>query len=1440
MAAVMLGPPPPDDVIKGAVEYVRGLLPEAGVYRAWRGYTLSDPQDGRKLPVDLMVLTLRGLWVIDVQPHTGELHVDEEAWWWDKDGELAIREPPFIALGERVRRLRSRLQAHGLGAIDVRPLVLLGAEKDVSLGFPNPLERDDITARGDAPVEGVRPLKDVLLAAPEPGQHVVTPELGQRLADALPALGAQPVQHRDVVGRWRLGALQSDHEVWQEHEATHTGDPERRARIRTWVLPRDASDSQRDALRRAATREAEVLGVLGQHPHILGLLETVDHDDGARLVFEPFDGGQPLQRFLRAHQDLSFDDRLAILEQVAMALDHCHRHEVIHRNLSPDAVLVRLDREGRPEVRLHHFEGAVARQAEATTLGTRHLTHFTERLNALYRAEEIFRDPDAATEQSDLFSLGALSWFLFVGRHPGPTIRHRTQRLHEGDGLRLWEVRDDLDLELDELVAKATRPRAHERDPSVRGWINKVVGLYRELEDADADPVDPLVASRGDPLGHDLRVLTLLGTGASARVLYVDRDGDKGALKVPLSDSAQALIEAEHAVLSRLSHPNIIKVEELVTLSQRRCLLMQFAGEHTLADSVRREGTLPLDYAQRLGDELLSALEYLHGQGVTHRDIKPANLSFNSISNQSRSLLLFDFSLASQPPEGVGAGTKGWRDPTLFERGAWDPQADLFAAAAVLHYALTGVRPAWDEREYAVQIEESRFDPDLRGALSGFFRAALAARAEDRPADADAMRRAWARVFATDTSSLPTDADAALDQRLARARLETPIGALGLSSRALDALTRAGVVNVRDLLALPRNRLSFVRGVGRETRDDILRAVELLDRHLGKRDDLGVAPFLDAPALPSQPLEQLDLGLTEAALAALTDAGMRTAVDLARAGAGRVERLVRPHGVDPAELARRLQAFVPDAPMSGPLGDWLNTLLRPHSPGSRRKWEERAGVLFGLDPLPGAAADGAADDAPPGGRTNAAVAAALGISSVVLRSSFHGARKHWDKHPAVRDAAVAAVGAALDRLGAPAPLEDVGAALLEDQAPALVGDPRALVQAIALVRFGTEVGIPDPPFCWRRVGRRAWLARDEATLSALEALGRAADRLALSDQPVPLEPAAAALRPLSAALAARGAETLVRLAAAASEGAAVSPRLEIYPRGLPAARAVELSGAVLTPGLTAAEVRKRVAARYPDAEPLPARPALDGLLAPVGLRWSADKDAYLRPGVQGSTLTRGSDLTSAEAWRTSAASLPFGRPTLPASARAARFATALKHSVETGRFRAIQVSARRSEEAARALLAAVPGLVLTDVDAALLEGLAAHVAEQEADPAFIREVDRGGPEGEHWAAFLEYFIEPVVRGLVARWLSPEGRARPRLLVHPGLLARYGQAAALDALVRRVESEEGAAVWLLLPAWDDGANPKVRHPHGDLPVPVYLPAQRLRAPRTWIQETLKVM
>src|SRR5690606_27154435 len=144
------------------------------------------------------------------------------------------------------------------------------------------------------------------------------------------------------------------------------------------------------------------------------------------------------------------------------------------------------------------------------------------------------------------------------------------------------------------------------------------------------------------------------------------------------------------------------------------------------------------------------------------------------------------------------------------------------------------------------------------------------------------------------------------------------------------------------------------------------------------------------------------------------------------------------------------------------------------------------------------------------------------------------------------------VVALLDTAGGVLTPEELAAALLAQRGSARV-EPRRTAQALAVARAACEAerAAEEARLVVRRSRGRLCVARSDARVGYAERLGVLADRLAGA---APLLPPARVIEELRAVPAPEGAALadarLVALAAAASQQAAVSSRLELYPRGM--------------------------------------------------------------------------------------------------------------------------------------------------------------------------------------------------------------------------------------------------------------------------------------------------
>jgi hypothetical protein len=307
------------------------------------------------------------------------------------------------------------------------------------------------------------------------------------------------------------------------------------------------------------------------------------------------------------------------------------------------------------------------------------------------------------------------------------------------------------------------------------------------------------------------------------------------------------------------------------------------------------------------------------------------------------------------------------------------------------------------------------------------------------------------------------------------------------------------------------------------------------------------------------------------------------------------------------------------------------------------------------------------------------------------------------------------------------------------------------------------------------------------------------------------------------------------LAAAASSHAAVSSRLELYPRNMQPARVLKLChGALLgTRELTVEDIHKRVMSRYPEAESLPVRPDLDVLLAGLDLELEWSPSAARGKGAY---VFRAQETQSAS----SSTSLPGRMPTLlphtppsgelpPEIADARLFESKLQRAAADGTFLALTAPpkglAPAEQELTRRFRVAV-----RNVDEILIRLMRQQAEAVKADWNVVLRADAAPRDSQDWRNLM-ILVSRVIPLLEQELLAAEGTA---LLVFPGLLARYGHLDVLERLRDRITSPAGTGthlrgLWVLVPGDEQNALPTLDRK----PVPVISTNQWARIPEAWL-------
>ncbi len=151
--------------------------------------------------------------------------------------------------------------------------------------------------------------------------------------------------------------------------------------------------------------------------------------------------------------------------------------------------------------------------------------------------------------------------------------------------------------------------------------------------------------------------------------------------------------------LSKLKHPNIIKVLESFRGNGTIYYAMEFVDGGDLDKLILRRGKLPVEECLRLATQIGEALGYMHANGMLHLDLKP-----NNIMMKGDTPVLIDFGLSKQYDEdgtpdsstSVGAGTIGYApiEQSTYRDGKDFPVTmDIYAFGATMFKMLTGHRP---------------------------------------------------------------------------------------------------------------------------------------------------------------------------------------------------------------------------------------------------------------------------------------------------------------------------------------------------------------------------------------------------------------------------------------------------------------------------------------------------------------------------------------------------------------------------------------------------------------------------------------------------------------------------------------------------------------------------------------------------------------------------
>ena len=219
----------------------------------------------------------------------------------------------------------------------------------------------------------------------------------------------------------------------------------------------------RDEYRYRLLREVKLLNKLQGCNNIIRLINHGNDTDKKKLWYlMPF-AKYNLHDYIRKNNGtLTQRDRYEIVGQIINAIKFAHERNILHRDISPNNVLV-FFREGKPIIKVSDF--GLGKDKES-------LSYYTGSSASGY-GQILYVSPEQklhlkdATIKSDIYSLGKLVYFVFTGKDP--------------DNIKPFE--------LSSLIAKATEDNSEDRFKNILEFEKHFVAL-KELQLNQTIPIE--------------------------------------------------------------------------------------------------------------------------------------------------------------------------------------------------------------------------------------------------------------------------------------------------------------------------------------------------------------------------------------------------------------------------------------------------------------------------------------------------------------------------------------------------------------------------------------------------------------------------------------------------------------------------------------------------------------------------------------------------------------------------------------------------------------------------------------------------------------------------------------------------------------------------------------------------------------------------------------
>ncbi len=464
MAKVIPIGQPANESERQAIGFLRDHLPDG-----WLIFHNFEMRQGEEVfEIDIAILAPHAVYLVDVKGTRGNIDVYGSKWY--PEG----RQPffsPLAKLRSHAKTMATIIRESNTGLIELRKAhvhaaVLLTAD-DAAVFDQAGIDSPDVTDFKHC----LKYFRDQS-RIPDNRLDNIT-RFHSQIAKAITG-NAKPKSAALVFRDWQVEEKLGGTDRWQveeklggtdrytEYRAKHNllGKSGGMARLKVYQADPYQDEAARKEEFKKISNAYRAVAHMPTHANVLAVKDLFVSDDEDKVVLVTEDlPGQALRLHInKASLALTFDQKLQVMRDVLSALDHAHRHEVIHRNLTPDVILVTKGGQARVtgfdfarvgknrtstilvtkggQARVTGFDFARVGKNRTSTIADQVVDDLevvyqvgknrtstiadqvVDDLEVVYQAPECFKDPTQASIASDLYAAGLIFYELLTGELP--------------------------------------------------------------------------------------------------------------------------------------------------------------------------------------------------------------------------------------------------------------------------------------------------------------------------------------------------------------------------------------------------------------------------------------------------------------------------------------------------------------------------------------------------------------------------------------------------------------------------------------------------------------------------------------------------------------------------------------------------------------------------------------------------------------------------------------------------------------------------------------------------------------------------------------------------------------------------------------------------------------------------------------------------------------